>query len=77
MSSGTKESESFFNMTAPFGEDEDELYRSNIQVADLNALNAALAVIRWKKHIGYYQDTTHESLSAYTLEWNDIAGKSL
>ncbi len=76
VSTGTKEAESFFNMTAPFGEDGDELYRSNIQVADLNALNAALAVIRWKKHIGYYQDATHECLSAYTLEWNDIAKKS-
>ena len=28
-------------------------YETNIQVADLNALNAALAVIRWKKNSGF------------------------
>lgn len=37
-------------------EDEDALYRSNIQVADLNALNAALAVMRWKQFMGFYLD---------------------
>ncbi len=29
--------------------DEENLYATNIQVADLNALNAAMAVIKWKK----------------------------
>lgn len=33
----------------------DNLYANNIQIADLNALNAALAVIRWKKHCGFYR----------------------
>ena len=28
----------------------------NLQVAELNALNATLAVIRWKKHLGFYHD---------------------
>ena len=33
----------------------------NLQVAELNALNATLAVIRWKKHLGFYHDekSTH------------------
>lgn len=30
----------------------EDAYASNIQIAELNALNATLAVIRWKKHIG-------------------------
>jgi len=34
----------------------DDAYRRNIQIADLNALNAALAVIRWKKLMGFYFD---------------------
>ena len=34
-------------------EDEDE-YHQNIQIAELNALNAALAVIKWKKLMGFY-----------------------
>ena len=28
----------------------------NLQVAELNALNATLAVIKWKKHLGFYHD---------------------
>jgi hypothetical protein len=31
-------------------------YNRNIQIADLNALNAALAVIKWKKLFGFYRD---------------------
>ncbi len=42
-------------------------YTSNIQVADLNALNAALAVIRRKKHFGFYSDSSKRNTTAYTL----------
>ena len=45
-------------------------YETNIQVADLNALNAALAVIRWKKNSGFYLDLENEHFSAYTIESN-------
>ena len=31
-------------------------YERNVQIVELNALNAALAVIRWKKHRGFYLD---------------------
>lgn len=34
----------------------DALYRSNIQVADMNAMNAILAVTRWKQFCGFYVD---------------------
>lgn len=34
----------------------DDLYRSNIQVADMNMLNAVLAVQLWKKHANFYLD---------------------
>jgi len=34
----------------------DNEYDTNIQIADLNMLNAALAVIKWKKHFGFYGD---------------------
>lgn len=51
------------------GEDD---YSSNIQVADLNALNAILAVIRWKRHLGFH--ATHEMTSetVYKLYLNEI-----
>lgn len=47
-------------------------YTTNIQIADLNALNAALAVIKWKKHFGFYSDLEHEHFSAYTIDGNHL-----
>lgn len=43
-------------------------YSRSIQIADLNALNAALAVIRWKKHLGFYRDLRREHHSTYTID---------
>lgn len=34
----------------------DDLYGGNVQVADLNALNAMLAVMKWKQVVGFYSD---------------------
>lgn len=53
---------------AGFGQD--ELYASNIQVADLNALNATLAVIKWKKIRGFYSDLENEHHCTYTTDGN-------
>jgi hypothetical protein len=47
-----------------------DVYASNIQVADLNALNAVLAVIKWKKLCGFYCDLEREHHSTYTLDGN-------
>jgi len=49
---------------------EKDVYSSNIQVADLNALNAVLAVVRWKKLIGFYRDLEGELHSTYTTDGN-------
>jgi hypothetical protein len=43
--------------------EEENEYDKNIQVADLNALNATLATIRWKKLRGFYFDFTQERYS--------------
>ncbi|WP_437851525.1 ThiF family adenylyltransferase [Sorangium sp. So ce363] len=45
-------------------------YARNIQIADLNALNAALAVVKWKKLCGFYQDREREHFSTYTIDVN-------
>lgn len=50
----------------------DDLYESNIQVADLNALNAAMAVIKWKKYCGFYQDCYKEYQSAYAINTHQL-----
>jgi hypothetical protein len=47
-------------------------YGRNIQIADLNALNAALAVIKWKKLFGFYRDLGDEYFSAYTSDGNSL-----
>lgn len=47
-------------------------YVRNIQIADLNALNAALAVIKWKKLWGFYADLEREHFSGYAVNGNTI-----
>ena len=42
-------------------------YVTNIQIADLNALNAMLAVIKWKKWTGFYQDLKNEHNTTYSI----------
>jgi molybdopterin/thiamine biosynthesis adenylyltransferase len=38
----------------PIVGDPDGVYATNIQICELNALNASLAVIAWKRHLGFY-----------------------
>lgn len=53
----TSKENDHFRRYAPADDDaKDALYRRNIQVADLNAINALLAVIKWKQHFGFYAD---------------------
>lgn len=52
------------------GRGEEDVYSSNIQVADLNALNAVMAVIKWKKIRGFYRDFEREHHSTYTTDGN-------
>ncbi len=46
---------------------ENNIYR-NIQAVDLNMLNAALAVVRWKKWLGFYGDDANEYHSLYNIQ---------
>ena len=43
-----------------FDEADSDEYDQNIQIADLNALNAVMAVIKWKKLCGFYLDLEQE-----------------
>ena len=53
--------------------DFDGEYATNIQIADLNALNAALAVTKWKRMVGFYADTRHEVVSYYDVDGNQLS----
>jgi len=51
---------------------ENDLYTRNIQIADLNMLNAALAVVKWKKLFGFYLDLEGEHFSALSIDGNHL-----
>lgn len=46
---------------------DDALYQQNIQVADINALNAQLAVMKWKQFLGFYQDDFNAHNLTFTV----------
>jgi hypothetical protein len=48
----------------------DDLYARNIQLAELNALCAVMAVIKWKKICGFFLDDDREHDSTYTTNTN-------
>lgn len=59
----------------PFDDGVDDEYDRNIQIADLNTLNAVLAVIKWKKLCGFYSDLDHEMHMMYTISGNHLANE--
>ncbi len=48
-------------------EDDNNEYSTNVQIADLNCLNAVMAVMKWKKLSGFYQDLREEHHSSYSI----------
>ena len=47
-----------------------------LQLADLGALNAALAVGIWRRHIGQYEEEKKDWLVRYRIENNDLLKKT-
>ncbi len=69
----TKEKTSHVPSTVPTVDNEvDDAYASNIQIADLNALNACFAVIRWKQFLGFYSDFGNEYNSVFSIDTSII-----
>lgn len=54
------------------GNEEDDLYASNIQIAELNAFNAVLAVMKWKRESAYYTGTDDFHTLTYNTSMNKI-----
>jgi len=63
---------SHLSKRVPLSDSHDDEYSTNIQIAELNALNASLAVIKWKKISGFYQDLTREHNTTYTLNTGQL-----
>lgn len=52
--------------------DHNNAYNTNIQVSELNMINAAMAVIQWKQLCGFYRDIEHELHSVFRVSDNHI-----
>ena len=61
---GDPENFQHLNEVVSFGDAKDNLYADNIQIAELNSLNASLAVIKWKLYLGVYQS---DGLTYHTI----------
>jgi hypothetical protein len=57
------------------GDAEANQYASNIQIAELNALNASLAVVRWKQLYGVYRDTRASVYSGYSVASGEVVSE--
>lgn len=54
----------------------DNIYRTSIQISELNALNAALAVIRYKQIRGFYFEQVPNFYSAFDITDLKIVGRA-
>ncbi len=54
------------------GAGHNDLYSRNIQVAELNAFLATLAVVKWKKYRGFYVDLENELTSIFNIDGNQL-----
>ncbi|WNK00451.1 ThiF family adenylyltransferase [Thalassospiraceae bacterium LMO-JJ14] len=52
-----------------------DVYATNIQISDLNSLNANLAVITWKKLFGFYADSDHEHNLIFMIDGSELIGE--
>lgn len=57
-------------------ERQDEAYRSNIQIAELNALSACMAVLKWKKYCGFYQAVRRYCVDVYSMNDGELFHES-
>ena len=77
VTTGTSETGTAALAVIPLVDDDNDLYSRNIQIADLNALNAVLAVIKWKKLKEFYLDLEGEHESIYQINGNKLINESL
>lgn len=60
------------NRVSMGGDGNENIYAKNIQVADLNMFSAALAVLRYKKYLTFYEDSRHEHFINYIIGGNTL-----
>jgi hypothetical protein len=60
---------------APMSDNPDDIYKTNIQISELNAMNACLAVMKFKQLRGFYQDETPDYHLLFDITDLSIAGE--
>jgi hypothetical protein len=70
VTTNTPQKRDHFRERVSFEDTPGDDYNRNIQIADLNALNAAIAVIKWKKLFGFYRDLKSEHQSQFSIDTN-------
>jgi hypothetical protein len=76
ITTSTNEKRDHFRERVSFtGDGHENVYNKNIQVADLNMLNAAMAVLKWKKLCGFYGDYVKEHFTTYTIDGNSLTSE--
>jgi hypothetical protein len=60
----------------PMSDPPDDVYRNNIQISELNALNACHAVIKYKQLKGFYVDDNNYYHSLYTIDNSSLLGNN-
>ena len=77
VTTSTPEARSHVRPTVPLSDGNGgNAYSRNIQIADLNMLNAALAVVKWKKLMGFYRDLENEHSSIYQIDGNFVINEN-
>ena len=77
VTTGTAAKHDHLETRIPMGDEGNDDYAKNIQIAELNSLNAALAVIKWKKLYGYYHDMGKEHHTVFDLGANVLVNDEI
>lgn len=56
-----------------FSIDGEDVYNTNVQIAEVNSLNATMAIIKWKQYFGIYSDTGKHRQDIYSIEVGELA----
>lgn len=56
-----------------FSIDGEGVYNTNIQIAEVNSLNAVLAILKWKQYFGIYSDIEKNRQDIYSIETGEFA----
>jgi hypothetical protein len=69
---GTKSKNNHLPSRIGSHEFEENEYATNIQIADLNCMNAMFAILKWKKMCGFYQDLKEEHNNLFFINTNKL-----